>query len=105
MAVVGVEDADIGDMVTSRENPVRFDPIQVEEPTMAIVFEASSSPLVGREGDIVGARQLKERLMREKESNISMRIEELEDKSGVEVACCTCRFSWRRCDAKDSSSR
>lgn len=86
VAVVGVEDADIGDMVTSRENPIRLDPIKVEEPTMAIVFEASSSPLVGREGDIVGARQLKERLMREKESNISMRINELEDKSGVEVA-------------------
>ena len=46
---------------------------------MAVVFEASTSPLVGREGDIVGARQLKERLMREKESNISMRIEETED--------------------------
>lgn len=86
VAVVGVEDADIGDMVTSRENPIRLDPIKVEEPTMAIVFEASSSPLVGREGEIVGARQLKERLMREKESNISMRINELEDKSGVEVA-------------------
>ncbi|RDB59661.1 translational GTPase TypA [Gordonibacter sp. 28C] len=86
VAVVGVEDADIGDMVTSRENPVRLDPIEVEEPTMAVVFEASTSPLVGREGDIVGARQLKERLMREAESNISMRIEELEDKSGVEVA-------------------
>ena len=53
---------------------------------MAVVFEASTSPLIGREGDIVGARQLKERLMREAESNISMRIEELEDKSGVEVA-------------------
>ena len=39
-----------GDMVTSRENPVRFDPIQVEEPTMAIVFEASSSPLVRPRG-------------------------------------------------------
>lgn len=86
VAVVGVDDADIGDMVTSREQPVRFDPIKVEEPTMAVVFEASSSPLVGREGDIVGARQLKERLMREAESNISMRITELEDKSGVEVA-------------------
>ncbi len=86
VAVVGVDDADIGDMVTSRETPVRFDPIQVEEPTMAVVFEASTSPLVGREGDIVGARQLKERLMREAESNISMRITELEDKSGVEVA-------------------
>ena len=86
IAVVGVEDADIGDMVTSRENPVHMDPIAVEEPTMAVVFEASSSPLVGREGDIVGARQLKERLMKEAESNISMRIRELEDKTGVEVA-------------------
>ena len=53
---------------------------------MAVVFEASSSPLVGREGEIVGGRQLKERLMREKESNISMRINELEDKTGIEVA-------------------
>ena len=53
---------------------------------MAVVFEASTSPLVGREGEIVGGRQLKERLMREKESNISMRINELEDKSGIEVA-------------------
>ena len=86
VAVVGVDDADIGDMVTSRDNPVKLDPIKVEEPTMAVVFEASSSPLVGREGEIVGARQLKERLMREKESNISMRIEELEDKTGIEVA-------------------
>lgn len=86
VAVVGVDDADIGDMITSREHPIRLDPIEVEEPTMAVVFEASSSPLVGREGEIVGARQLKERLMKEAESNISMRITELEDKSGVEVA-------------------
>ena len=86
VAVVGIDDADIGDMVTCKENPVHMDAIKVEEPTMAVVFEASTSPLVGREGDIVGARQLKERLMKEAESNISMRITELEDKSGVEVA-------------------
>lgn len=86
IAVVGVDDADIGDMVTSRETPVRFDPIEVEQPTMAVVFEASTSPLVGREGEIVGARQLKERLLKEAESNISMHIEELPDKSGIEVA-------------------
>ncbi len=86
VAVVGVDDADIGDVVTSRENPRAFDPIKVEQPTMAVVFEASTSPLVGREGEIVGARQLKERLLKEAESNISMKIEELEDKSGIEVA-------------------
>ncbi|MBQ6455291.1 MAG: translational GTPase TypA [Eggerthellaceae bacterium] len=86
VAVVGVDDADIGDMVTSKDNPVELAPIKVEEPTMAVVFEASTSPLVGREGDIVGSRQLRERLMREKESNISMRITELEDSTGIEVA-------------------
>lgn len=87
VAVIGIEDADIGDIITDPENPVtEMAPIAVEEPTMAVVFEASTSPLVGREGEIVGGRQLKERLMREKESNISMRINELEDKSGIEVA-------------------
>ena len=86
IAITGVDDADIGDVVTDIDNPVEMEPIEVEEPTLAVVFEASSSPLVGREGDIVGARQLKERLLKEGESNISMRIEETEDKSGVEVA-------------------
>ena len=50
------------------------------------MFEPSTSPLVGREGDIVGARQLKERLMLERENNVTMKIEELEDKSGIEVS-------------------
>ena len=86
VAVVGVDDADIGDMVTSVAHPVRLDPIKVEEPTLAVVFEASTSPLVGREGDIVGGRQLHERLMKEAESNISMRISDCEDGLGVEVA-------------------
>ena len=86
IAIVGVEDADIGDVVTSPEQPVEMEAIEVEEPTLSVVFEASTSPLVGQEGDIVGARQLKERLMRENEANISMRIFELEDKSGIEVA-------------------
>ncbi len=65
IAVVGVDDADVGDMVTDKENPVTLAPIKVEEPTMAVVFEASTSPLVGREGDIVGGSQVKERLLRE----------------------------------------
>ncbi|MDR1412625.1 MAG: translational GTPase TypA [Actinomycetes bacterium] len=85
-AVVGVDDTDIGDMYTSFEQPVQLDPIHVEEPTMSVVFEASTSPLVGQEGTIVGGRQIKERLLREAESNISMRIEETPDKRGMEVA-------------------
>ncbi|ACU93745.1 GTP-binding protein TypA/BipA [Cryptobacterium curtum DSM 15641] len=86
VAVVGVEDADIGDMVTSIDQPIELDPIKIDEPTMAVVFQASDSPLVGSDGDIVGARQLNERLMKEAEGNVTMRITELEDKTGIEVA-------------------
>jgi len=85
-AVVGIEDCDIGDMFTCRIDPIRLDPIHVEEPTMSIVFSASTSPLVGQEGEIVGGRQIKERLLREADSNISMNIAESEDKSGMEVS-------------------
>ena len=85
-AVVGVDNTDIGDVYTDPENPVELDPIEIDPPTLSIVFEASTSPLVGRDGDIVGARQLKERLFNERENNVTMRIEELPDKTGVEVS-------------------
>ncbi|MDR1774964.1 MAG: translational GTPase TypA [Actinomycetes bacterium] len=85
-AVVGVDDTDIGDLYTTADEPPALTPIEVEEPTMSVVFEASTSPLVGQEGTIVGGRQLKERLLREAESNIAMRITETEDKRGMEVA-------------------
>ena len=74
-AVVGVESIDIGDVFTDPENPVELDPIEIDPPTLAVVFEASTSPLVGRDGDIVGARQLKERLANEAENNVTMHIE------------------------------
>ena len=85
-AVVGIEGTDIGDVYTDPDDPVELDPIEIDPPTLSVVFEASTSPLVGREGDIVGGRQLKERLMAERENNVTMRIEELADKTGVEVA-------------------
>ena len=99
VAVVGVDDADIGDVIVdvpgddaaaTDEAAARaaklFAPIEVEEPTMAVIFEPSTSPLVGQDGEIVGGRQLKERLLREKESNISMRITEVADSTAMEVA-------------------
>lgn len=85
-AVVGIEDTDIGDVYTDPENPVELDPIEIDPPTLSVVFEASTSPLVGRDGEYFGGRQLKERLMQERENNVTMRIEELPDKSGIEVA-------------------
>lgn len=87
-AVVGADATDIGDVFTDPESPQRLEPLHVDPPTLSVIFEASTSPLVGREdqNNIVGARQLKERLMAEKEANITMSINELEDHSGVEVA-------------------
>ena len=87
-AVVGADATDIGDVFTDPENPQRLEPLHVDPPTLSVIFDASTSPLVGREdqNNIVGARQLKERLMAEKEANITMSINELEDHSGVEVA-------------------
>ncbi|MBF0911850.1 MAG: translational GTPase TypA [Atopobiaceae bacterium] len=85
-AIVGVDTTDIGDVYTDPENPVELDPIEIDPPTLSIIFEPSTSPLVGREGDIVGGRQLKERLMAERENNVTMRIEELPDKTGIEVS-------------------
>ena len=85
-AVVGVDSTDIGDVYTDPENPVELYPIEIDPPTLSIIFEPSTSPLVGREGDIVGGRQLKERLMQERENNVTMRIEELPDKTGTEVS-------------------
>ena len=85
-AIVGVDETDIGDVYTDPENPVELDPIEIDPPTLSIIFEPSTSPLVGREGDIVGGRQLKERLMTERENNVTMRIEELSDKTGIEVS-------------------
>ena len=87
-AVVGADGTDIGDVFTDPENPQHLEPLHVDPPTLSVIFEASTSPLVGREdqNNIVGARQLKERLMAEKEANITMAINELEDHSGVEVA-------------------
>lgn len=85
-AVVGVDSTDIGDVYTDPDNPVELEPIEIDPPTLSIVFEASTSPLVGRDGDIVGARQLKERLMLERENNVTMRIEELPDRTGMEVS-------------------
>ena len=85
-AVVGIDSTDIGDVYTDPENPVELDPIEIDPPTLSIVFEPSTSPLVGRDGDIVGGRQLKERLFNERENNVTMKIEELPDKTGVEVS-------------------
>ena len=76
VALTGIEDVNIGLTVCSVEQPEGLPPIQVDEPTLAMNFQVNTSPLAGREGRFVTSRQIRERLMRELQSNVALRVED-----------------------------
>jgi GTP-binding protein len=73
-AVVGLEDVDIGDTICDPENAVAAPPIAVDEPTLDMVFRINDSPFVGRDGTYVTSRQLRDRLEKELEKNVALRV-------------------------------
>lgn len=74
--VVGIEGFDIGDTVADFENPEALDPIAIDEPTMSMVFTINDSPFFGQDGKFVTSRHLKDRLNKELEKNLALRVEE-----------------------------
>ena len=76
VAVAGLTDSEIGDTVCDPSNIELLPFTDVDEPTLAITFSVNNSPFAGREGDFVTSRHLRDRLMRELETNISMKVEE-----------------------------
>jgi GTP-binding protein len=76
LAIAGVEGINIGETVTNAENPLALAHIQIDEPTIAMVFTINTSPFAGREGQFVTSRNLRERLERELLTNVSIRVEE-----------------------------
>ncbi len=75
-AVVGVEGFDIGDTIADFETPEALPPIHIDEPTMSMLFTNNNSPFFGKEGKFVTSRHLRDRLMKELEKNLALRVEE-----------------------------
>ena len=74
-AMVGIEGFEIGDTICDYENPEPLPPIAIDEPTMSMLFTINNSPFFGRDGKFVTSRHLKERLDRELERNLALRVE------------------------------
>lgn len=74
-ALVGIEGFEIGDTICDYENPEPLEPISIDEPTMSMLFTINDSPFFGKDGKFVTSRHLKERLDRELEKNLALRVE------------------------------
>ncbi len=75
-AVTGIEGFEIGDTIADFENPEALTPINIDEPTMNMLFTINNSPFYGKEGKFVTSRHLRDRLFKELEKNLAMRVEE-----------------------------
>ncbi len=77
VAIAGFNAMDVGDSVVDPTNPMPLDPMHLEEPTMSVYFAVNDSPLAGLEGKHVTANKLKDRLLKEMQTNIAMKCEEM----------------------------
>ncbi|GAA6812204.1 translational GTPase TypA [Helicobacter pylori] len=77
VAIAGFSAMDVGDSVVDPVNPMPLDPMHLEEPTMSVYFAVNDSPLAGLEGKHVTANKLKDRLLKEMQTNIAMKCEEM----------------------------
>ena len=76
VAIIGLENFDIGDTVADFEEPEPLKPITIDEPTMSMLFTINNSPFFGKEGKYVTSRHIRERLYKETEKNLALRVEE-----------------------------
>jgi GTP-binding protein len=86
VAVAGIPDVGIGDTLADPDDPRPLPPIHVEEPTVRMTFGVNDSPFAGREGKFLTSRQIRDRLMRELESNVAMRVVETDKASEFVVS-------------------
>ncbi len=84
-AVVGIEDFNIGDTIADAENPEALPVISVDEPTMNMLFSVNNSPFFGKDGKFVTSRHLRDRLMKETEKNLALRVVDSEEGDSLVV--------------------
>ncbi|HLL87929.1 MAG TPA: translational GTPase TypA [Tepidisphaeraceae bacterium] len=86
VALIGLESVDISDSICDPLDPQPLTPEDVEPPTLTMMFSVNDSPFVGKEGKFVTSRNLRERLMKELESNVALKVQETENKDAFKVS-------------------
>lgn len=86
IAVVGIPDINIGETIADVEHPEAIPFVDIDEPTLTMTFSVNNSPFAGREGEYVTSRHLRDRLMKELESNVSLRVAETESPDSFKVS-------------------
>ncbi|MCC5464836.1 translational GTPase TypA [Pelosinus baikalensis] len=86
VAITGLDDVNIGETIADTENPEALPTIDIDEPTLAMTFSVNNSPLAGREGQYITTRHLRDRLFREVETNVSLKVRETESADTFEVS-------------------
>ena len=81
-AIVGIEGFEIGDTICDFENPEPLPPIAIDEPTMSMLFSINDSPFFGKEGKFVTSRHIHDRLMKELDKNLALRVRKTENEDG-----------------------
>ncbi|MCR4295762.1 MAG: translational GTPase TypA [Elusimicrobia bacterium] len=86
VAIAGLETINVGDTVSDVANPIALPPLEIDEPTLSMEFMVNNSPFSGREGKLVTSRHLRERLLKEQQINVGLKIEQLPGEGHFEVS-------------------
>ncbi len=86
VAIAGLETINVGDTVSDVANPIALPPLEIDEPTLSMEFNVNNSPFSGREGKLVTSRHLRERLLKEQQINVGLKIEQLPGEGHFQVS-------------------
>ena len=86
VALMGLQDAEIGETISDKDNPEALKGIKIDEPTLSMVFYVNNSPFAGKEGEYVTSRHIRDRLFKDAETNVALRVEETDSPDAYNVS-------------------